>query len=210
VVPCPGCSCHRGRIAYTQSSTNSNIDAACSLFYQAGQRLSSPNYVLFSVGAQHTFTPCRNYILQGPRVRCRMIECAVEGDLQRSGKLDQLVSLLDIYCAIGSQQTQDYPAYSERTRIGEVFTHHLKLRGGVEKIPSTRAEQHMNRQSTLLHSLANQAVTRSESTFAQRCAKFYTVCSARIRREASLNTLGTQFKHNTMHLEIHPLQAFSN
>lgn len=198
-VPCPGCSCHRGRIAYPQSSTNRNIDAACSLFYQAGQRLSSPNHVPFSARAQHTFAPCRSYILQGLRVRYRMIECAVEGDLQRSGKLDELASLLDVYCAIGSQQTEDYPAYSERTRIDEVFTHHLKLRGGVEKIPSTRAEQHMNRQPALLHSLANQAVTRSKSTFAQRRAKLDTVRSARMRSKAGVDTLGAQFKYDTVH-----------
>jgi hypothetical protein len=133
-----------------------------------------------------------------------MIECAVEGDLQRSGKLDQLASLLDVYCAIGSQQTEDYPACSERTRIDEVFTHHLKLRGGVEKIPSTRAEQHMNRQSTLLHSLANQAVTRRKSTFAQSRAKLDTVRATCMRCEAGLNTLGTQFKHNLLHFRNPP------
>jgi hypothetical protein len=62
----------------------------------------------------------------------------------------------------------------------------------------------MNRQSTLLHSLANQAVTRSKSTFAQRCAKFYTVRSARMRSKAGVDALGAQFKYNLSHFRNPP------
>ena len=83
-------------------------------------------------------------------------------------ELHKFAGAFDIDRTIGPQQPQNDSNCTELLHVLDVFPYHGDLGLGVLEAAAARAEKHVDRKTAALDGCPNQAVTRSEPTFAQR------------------------------------------
>lgn len=74
-----------------------------------------------------------------------MIECPIKSHFERSGQLHQLAGTFNIDRAIRSKHSQHCPTRAQQTHVLQILTHDIELCIRINKIPTTRTQQHMNR-----------------------------------------------------------------
>ena len=183
-----------------QAATDRNLDSARRLLYQPSERCCTGNYVLFAACCEDTFATSRDRIFERLLERKRVVEGAIEGDLQGCGQVYQLSRPLNINGCVCMQDPQHNSAHAHRFEVKQVLFHDGEFCIRILKIARPRPHQDMDRQFAEIEHNSHQAVAGRQTIFYQRRAQLDPVRPTLLPSDACLNTLGTQLKNDfTLH-----------